>query len=81
MQFPFKLSCLTLLLILSDSATPQTLQGSYEARELPGLDKGHAFWKARSRPNILFILTDDQGICSDSLITVQMLTQSFKTCI
>ena len=81
MQFPFKLLCLTLLLIIPDLATPQTLPNSYDARELPGLDKRNAFWKSRARPNILFILTDDQGISSDSLITVQKLTYSFETCI
>lgn len=80
MQFSIKFLCLTLLLIMPNSAAPQTWQSSDKARELPGLDEGHAFWKARARPNILLIVTDDQGICSDSMITVQKLTYPFKTC-
>jgi hypothetical protein len=73
MPFPFGLLCLILLLVVLNSATPQTLHSSYEAGELPGLYKRHAFWKARAPQNILFILTDDQGIRSDSLIMVQSL--------
>jgi hypothetical protein len=66
MQFPSKLLCLTLLLSISDSVTPQTLQSSYEAGELPDFEKRKAVGKARVNQNILFILTDDQGIGSDS---------------
>jgi hypothetical protein len=73
MPFPFGYLYLILLLIIPDSVTPQTLHSSYEAGELPGLYKRHAFWKARSPPNILFILTDDQGIRSDSLVLDQSL--------
>ena len=74
MQFSIKFLCLTLLLIMPDSAVTQTLLSSEKARELPHLDERHAFWKARARSNILLILTDDQGICYDCMITVQQLT-------
>jgi hypothetical protein len=73
MRFPFRLLCLSLVFTIPDLAAPQTLHSSCEAGDLPGLDKRHTFWKARAPPNILFILTDDQGIRSDSLIMVQSL--------
>jgi hypothetical protein len=66
MQFPLKLICLTLLLITLVLATPQNLKSSYKARELPDPGKRNAFGKAHARPNILFIITDDQGIYSVS---------------
>lgn len=59
MQFPSKLFCLTLLLFMPDLVTPQKLQNGYK-------EKRQAVVKAHDRPNILFIITDDQGIGSDS---------------
>jgi len=74
MQFPFKLLWLVLSVTLPESVAADNPQRSYKAKRLPDFDKRHTFWKAHARPNILFILTDDQGICPNSLTSVQKLT-------